>query len=485
MKIEEKIRSLCDERKIVKNITIFWDNQELSNRHELLVKYLNDNLKNIEISNLNISQFSEEKLSEFNIVVSKSKINGGPNFSKTILGSEKLVIVFLSDIDKSEMQSGAFGNELIFYPLSQIVPILFCYLAIFAEYYLARTTLIEKGDLSGFSIYCLTCEHFKGEHCETCKNDVDRILYKQITPYLPAKNCKIFIEGFKITKPALRRISEGLNEDNKKAYEAIHDLFFSTYKHIPESIIKYEKASNRNIRLYIDILCKIIDNHAPEEKSSLITTDATFLASDECTWFNDTDFIKILAHTKRGLNNNDNLTVSRVLIVDFSKHEINQISERIIPFFILNHLLDIDVYVYNKMSLLKDIQECDLNFFIKSQVVKKDHRLRIGLSESLGIIDTKFPFIRILERQTGPLHLGYISYIEDILNSRILLKEPLNNFHDFKNLKSNNCSKTINETLDNWEHPQKFPDKFAKELLDLNRDKINDISHILTSNYNE
>ncbi|MCX6238937.1 MAG: hypothetical protein NTY07_15470 [Bacteroidia bacterium] len=484
MKLKDKIQKVSDEKKTINSIVFFWSDTKLRNDYRKLINYIKDKLSNISIYDFEIKDLKEDNFKELNIVVATiDDLNLSD--SNKIFWSEKIFIAFSNKSEKGEVLKKDFDNEIVQYPLKQLFPILFAYLAIFAENYLAKTTLIEIGDLSGFDVECLICQNFKGISCEKCIRDLDISIFKPIVPYLPAENCKIFIEGFRITKPSLPLISTKLKEDNKKAYEAIHDLFFSTYKHIPSSIRKYEIASNQNIKIYIDILCKIIDHLSMDEVASIITTDSTFLKSDEYTWFNDKEFIRILAHTKRGLLNNSSLRVSRILVVDFNRYSLEYISKRIIPFYILNSILKIDIYVFDKSSLLKEIKDCDLNFFLKSRIIEINNKMRIGESEILGIIDTKFPFIRILERDSGALHKGYISYIENILNERILLKEPLNNFPVFKELKTNDCQIIIDETLGNWSNPRLFPKTFSQELLDINNDKVQQISNFLNDFYVE
>jgi hypothetical protein len=309
------------------------------------------------------------------------------------------------------------------YPFSQLVIIITEYIKLCAQLYLCQKTFIERGYFSNAHRECfLKCDQPEAI-CEIDKCPLNLSRFDVKYPYIPAEECKIFISDF--TVPDEESLSLLIKNDkenkdsNKEVQKAIRNLFFNRYNYLSENINNYQRLAKANIESYIEIQCNIIDT-TPSE-GSFLTTDKTFSKSNRNPWYEEKMFLKILASTSQYINNG--ITFSRVLIIDFD--EFNKpidLLTRLVPFYLINTILGIHIYIANYSKVLGKIQECDINFFIQSKI-KNSGKLKLESSNILGIIDVKFPFIRIYENSIyKPLHIGYINYIENFLNRNILTR---------------------------------------------------------------
>lgn len=452
----------------INKICIFFFHQDTKNKLSFLLEFLKEKLKSISIELFDIDSNSVNKLSDFNIFIYKS-IDEANDLSSHDKVKMKPHLFFLDGVQENSQK-----EDVIFYAIQNFVDIVNSNLLLVAERYLAKRTLIESGDLTGLVNNCFHCIKFKGLICDdqgTCR--YTRIARPKLKPYLPTLECKIHITGFELKNLSMPNTKDNITGFNKAIYDSINNLFFHPLRSIiPDNIKGYESASLTNTTEYIKILQKSLSS-IRQKNISFLTTDSTFLKYEDNAWKNPY-MLRILAVSWRKINGNKiNLIVSRLFIIDFQSYELSFIAKRFIPFFIINHILGIKVYVVSKKALLVEMQPSDLNFYIKSRLkVIGNGNIDIVGSDSLGILDTKFPYIRIFEKSLGPLHEGYITYVEKCLNNTVLSNEPINkslySLFEFKNLEEDIKKDLNNEIIEQIT----FSRDYYTELINLNESKL-------------
>jgi len=313
-----------------------------------------------------------------------------------------------------------------------LIPVIEAYLTFITEPFLAQSTLIENEALCNFDENCLSCSEFAGKEHRKCrkyenhKRHEECYFYQKppeliVRPYLPDVKSEVFIKGF-----------GNQDKDNKKVYKAVENLFYSIYRFDPKIISKSISQYNEFVKSYAkNTFCGALQDIATcdNKNISFFTIDALFLNNEEqFAWFTNKNLIDILIESYITIKkiNQDNkghiIKISRILVVDFDRDTIETIIERLIPFYILSYTLGIESYICDKKVIKKDIQEYDLNFFLKSACNLDGKKLKaIDQSEILGIFDYKFPFARIYKKENKKiLHDHYISCIEGIINKRII-----------------------------------------------------------------
>lgn len=380
--------------------------------------------------------------------------------------------IFIFSGDKTEI----IDNNFIQFEKVNLIPVLEAYLTFFIEPFIAKGTLIEKDSLCDFDEDCLSCSEFTGIERRKCRKWKNYERYGQcrrylrpperiIRPYFSDNDDNIFVKGFEHTR------------QNRAARVAIGNLFFSRNRFDPDEVLQSILTYQENMKLYTDKLCEVLQT-CQNIATSFFTIDSIFLNHEEShcyTWFNDQNLIEILINSYKVIKNPDNrIKISRLLVVDFDKFSnIDSIVEQLIIFYIVNHALGVELYICDKKYIQKDIQEYDLNFFLKSTFCQSTNTIKN--SEILGILDLKFPFIRVFLKERSKLHEFYILCIEKVINAKVfeIISKKQDCFHlndellEFKKL-------IDNVTGEIFEY-QKIFDELVSCKEDEKKEKINQL----------
>lgn len=518
---------------LIKKIIIYQDG-DIDKEHIEILKFLGNRIReiNVEFKRINENERFRRSIDRLYIFIFKSvssisekklSLDINKNGKRRRIKDKVFLPIkdsLLFHCDFSTKEFDVNGVLVIIFPLDRLLDILNACLTVYVEKYLSKKTFIERGDLSGCFDGCFNCKSFLGFPCvpvpKTC-------IYKEsnrpTSPFLPNPECKLFIKGFKIAESGL---FIDIDQCNLKIYDSIKNLFFEQFKFIPSKSESYKNCSNENYDAYVNILKEKIKLFESGSNLSLVTTDMSFLKTEGNPWFIADPLIEILSDTKKILtpkeenekeenekedsiaikNESENNIISRVLIIDFNNinfgrekdERINYIVRRLIPFYLLNRAIGINVYLTSLDRIHEQIQINDINFYFLS-----NYRINEGLnnklklihlenSKSLGIIDTKFPFIRVFERnEKKPIHNGYITYIEESLN-QIFEKSPINNLDDFKKLEDSedygNIKIEINSVLVKPDKIKHFHSDLEQRLLKIcDIDTFSNISKLIKKEY--
>ncbi len=248
-----------------------------------------------------------------------------------------------------------------------------------------------------------------------------------LDPILPEKRNSLYINGFKTE----------INVLNTNLRESVRDLYLCRHGISPISVKEYLKCSSKNLSYFVDkILCPKILELGLKEKE-FIFTDYTIGSGVEKIWVNRAIFRKILLSTidvflqLKDEEFKKKFKFKRIFIFDFrDQFELSDFFDNdpsIKNIILLQLAMNIELHFYLAKNFNENFFEADRNFFlIKDEVV--------------GIIDVRFPYIRVykyaqLEKRSGLnsselIHDAYSNFLATTVSK--LLESNKLNVNDFE-----------------------------------------------------